>query len=105
MAMSGACVDVLLTLRGVACRAPGEPFRLALVRDAGLDELVVAGLGQLHGVPFALLADCIHPGLPAVDGHPVDNPGYALLILDSPSPLLAIAFAKMQKRIILEEGC
>src|SRR5262249_36971550 len=57
-----------------------------LVGDAGLDELVVAWLGPLHSVPFALLANRIHSGLLAVDGHPVDNPGYALLFRHGPSP-------------------
>src|SRR5262249_43362466 len=60
-------------LRAVGA-GPGEAFRLAFVGDAGPDEGVDAGLGQLQRVPLALLADRPHRLLLAVQGLQVDDP-------------------------------
>src|SRR5262249_20571556 len=96
---------LLTTLRGVACRAPGEPFRLALVRDPGLDELVVARLGPLHGVPLALLAGATPPGLCAVNGHPVAHPRYAVHFLHSPSPYSRLPSPRCKRGLYRMGGC
>src|SRR5438270_13198618 len=44
-------------------RLARDPLRLAFARDAGPDECVVAGPGQLQRIPFALLTNRVHPGV------------------------------------------
>ena len=53
----------------VAQRAARQPLRFPLVRDAGLDERMVAGAGPLHLVPLTLRTDGPHAPLLVVDGH------------------------------------
>src|SRR5262249_45434872 len=62
----------------------GQPLRLALGGDAGLDEGVVARPLRLHRVPLALLADGVHPTQFAVDALLVDDPRLGLLWLRHP---------------------
>src|SRR5204863_4172233 len=54
--------------------SPREALGLALVGNARAHERVVAGRRPLHRVPLPLGAQRAHAALPAVGGHPVDDP-------------------------------
>src|SRR5262249_26198243 len=56
--------------------APCQLLRLALVGDAGPDELVIAGARPLHLVPLALLTDRALPDRLPRDSHFVHDPGF-----------------------------
>src|SRR5262249_42881719 len=71
---------------GAARRVPRQLLRLGLARDAGLDEPVLAGLGQLQRVPLALGADRVRRGRLPVEGHLEDDPRPDLLRHPHPRP-------------------
>src|SRR5688500_8621628 len=70
----GPFLPIPLTGFLIARSAPREPLRLAFAGNAGLDEGVVTGAGQLHRVPLALLTHRVHLELLVVDRHLVDDP-------------------------------
>src|SRR5262249_2437208 len=61
-----------------ALAAPRYPLRFTFSGDARLNELVITWTGELHRIPFGLLADRVHSDRPAVRGHLVNDPRYEL---------------------------
>src|SRR5947209_1804584 len=63
----------------IAGRAARKQFGFALAGDAALNQFVVARVGKLHLVPFALPADRAHPRGMLADGHQIDDPRFLCL--------------------------
>jgi hypothetical protein len=65
-----------------------QSFRLALIRNASLNERVMTRLGKFHCIPLGLLTDSAHLAVFSVNCHPKYDPRWfhSLLHLASSLP-------------------